>query len=115
MQQMGCDIVIQLLEGSPFAFEPIDAKPQMVRMTRKSIDDFQIVATPLARTQEIIVEPATVAEMLEKIKAMQVPEQAAIRARNRLRESRESYDIDSSPRQIFHAQIISIDDHREAA
>jgi hypothetical protein len=86
-------------------FRPIDAMPQFTTTERKSIDDFGIFATPLARTEEIIVEPETVMQLLEKIKAMQSPEQAAIRARNRSRERRLD---EATPRTQFHAQILSI-------
>jgi hypothetical protein len=86
-------------------FSPIDAMPQFTMQERKSVDDFGIFATPLARTEEIIVEPETVMQLLEKIKAMQSPEQAAIRERNRSRERRMGEPIQ---RQQFHAQILSI-------
>lgn len=43
--------------------------------------------------QELIVEPATVAELLDKIKAMQAPQLAAARERNRLREAREGRPV----------------------
>lgn len=86
-------------------FRPIDAMPQFRTEERKSIDDFGIFATPLARTEEIIVEPETVMSLLEKIKAMQSPDQAAIRERNKSRERRMDQPIQ---RQQFHAQILSL-------
>lgn len=85
-------------------FAAIDAMPQFVNSERKSIEDFGIFATPLVRTEEIIVEPQTVASLLEQIKKLQVPEQAAIRQRNRARDVGES----PRPREQFHAQILSI-------
>lgn len=87
------------------AFSPIDAYPQFTTTEQKNIDDFGIFATPLARTEEIIVEPETVMSLLEKIKTMQSPEQAAIRERNRYRERQIGEPIQ---RQQFHAQILSI-------
>lgn len=87
------------------AFKPIDAMPQFVNTERKSIEDLGIFATPLVRTEEIIVEPQDVASLLEQIKQIQLPEQAAIRARQRLKEGREGQ---AHPRQKFHAQILSI-------
>lgn len=89
-------------------FKPIDAMPQIVNTEIKSIDDLGIFATPLVRTEEIIVEPQTVEALLAQIKKIQAPEQAAIRARQRLRENREGMMIDAIPRQRFHAQILSI-------
>lgn len=96
-------------------FQQIDAKPQWAEIEIKSIEDFKIFATPLARTEEIIVEPQTVSAMLEKIREMQAPEQARLRAKQRLEASREGLRGDAVPRQRFHAQIISIEDHRLAA
>lgn len=90
-------------------FNPIDAMPQMMNIEKRDIEDFSIFATPLARTEEIIVEPGTVAECLDIIKKIQLPEQGAIRERKRLAESREGRDMTSAvPRQKFHAQILSI-------
>lgn len=98
----GSDIVVQTMESS-FDFLPIDAAPQYVETTRKSIEDFGIFATPLARTEEIIVEPETVMGLLEKIKKLQAPELAAIRECNRMRDRTEPMR-----RQQFHAQILSL-------
>ena len=94
-------------------FEPIDARPQYIA-ERKSIKDFDIFATPLARTEEIIVEPQDVMAMLEQIKKMQAPGQAEIRQRDRARDRSGYYDLEPQPRQVFHAQILSIADRRAA-
>jgi hypothetical protein len=90
------------------SFRPIDAMPQVVKQEIRSIEDLGIFATPLVRTEEIIVEPHTVEKLMEQIKSLQAPEQAAIRARNRLRESRDGTEPRVGPRQKFHAQILSI-------
>lgn len=50
--------------------------------------------------EQLIVEPATVAELLDQIRRMQAPEQAAIRERQRQRER-------AAPHRL-HAQILSI-------
>lgn len=96
-------------------FQQIDALPQFVETKRVSADDLRIFATPLTRTEELIVEPQDVAAMLEQIRKMQAPEQARIRAKERLQQSREGTPIEIHPRQNFHAQIISIDQYRKAA
>lgn len=57
---------------------------------------FQKIDTPVA--EELIVDPPTVQQLLDQIRAMQEPEQAEIRRRNRGRES-------LRPR--LHAQIMS--------
>lgn len=87
-------------------FEPIDATPQLIELDRERIaagDTHRIFAPAQRRTEEIIVEPATVASLLEEIKKLQLPEQDAIRQRNR---AREGFDV--RPRQTLHAQIITL-------
>lgn len=93
-------------------FRQIDAEPQITTEPIRSIEDLKIFATPLVRTEELIVEPANVAAMLERIREMQVPEQERIRQKERLRQAREAME---GPRQTFHAQIISISEFRKAA
>lgn len=90
------------------SFKAIDAQPQFCDREIKHIDDLGIFATPLVRTQELIVDPEKVGEILAKIAEAQLPEQAAIRERSRLRASREGMSIDAHPRQKFHAQVLSI-------
>lgn len=65
----------------------------------KQLSDFAVFA-PMA--EEIIVEPATVAGLLDQIKQLQAPELAAIRERNRRADSR------NFTAQRFHAQIVSL-------
>lgn len=86
----------------------VDAEPQIATHKVVSMNDLNIFATPLTRTEELIVDPADVGAILEKIKAAQRPEQERIRARQRLRESREGMMIDAQPQMNFHAQILSI-------
>lgn len=95
-------------------FRQIDAQPQMVETEIKSLDDFKIFATPLVRTEEIIVEPQTVSAMLDRIREMQAPEQAALREKQRLAARRDGLDAGAVPQQRFHAQIISIAERRAA-
>lgn len=96
-------------------FKQIDALPQWVDTKIETPDDLRIFATPLARTEELIVEPQTVEAMLEQIRKMQAPEQARMRAKARLSDSRQGKPIEIHPRQRFHAQVISISDYRDAA
>lgn len=91
------------VDAETFAFSPIDARAQFVSIEHKRIEDFGIFATPLTRTEEIIVEPATVVDLMNKIRALQAPELAEIRRRNHVREHAEA-----APRQQFHAQILSL-------
>lgn len=86
-------------------FKAIDAQPRLNNNCEiKRFEDFGIFAAPLVRTEELIVEPRSVQQLLEQIREMQSPEQKEIRARNRSRDF-------SAPSQAtkFHAQIISFD------
>jgi hypothetical protein len=98
------DFTAQVCDGFR-DFEAIDARPQMHEIRNESIKDFNMFAAPLVRTEEIIVEPETVADLMSKIRRLQGPELAAIRERNRLAAARGDYTQD---RQKFHAQILSI-------
>ncbi len=84
-------------------FRPIDAEPQYITSERKTIEDFKIFASPLVRTEEIIIEPQSVAECLDLIRKMQSPELAAIRKRNAQRDREQPIN-----QQNFHAQVISL-------
>lgn len=99
------DMYVQLMESS-FDFRPFDAVPQFTSVARKSIEDFGIFAPCLTRTEEIIVEPATVAGLLEQIKSLQAPELDAIRERNRQADRRGVSE--PMQQQRFHAQIVSL-------
>lgn len=94
-------------ETNPFAgFRPIDAKTQMVRTS--NIEDLIVFAPCMAETQELIVDEAEVSSILAKLIEAQRPEQERIRARKRLRESREGLELGAEPQRKFHAQILSI-------
>lgn len=105
--------VLQLGQ-SVLNYRQIDAAPQITNMEYRSIEDLGIFAVPLARTEEIIVEPADVSALLEQIRKMQAPEQAEIRARQRSRERAGENPL-TRPSQQFHAQIISFNKARQAA
>ena len=85
-------------------FRPIDATPQYIHSEIKSIEDFNLFATPLVRTQEIIVEPETVSSLMEQIKKLQVTDLEAIRKRR----SRQEGSTAPMPAHQFHAQILSL-------
>jgi hypothetical protein len=82
-------------------FLDIDATPQYVDTPIRSIRDFKLFANPLVRTEEIIVEPQSVAECLDLIRKLQSPDLERIRQANRARG-------DAINRQNFHAQIITM-------
>lgn len=106
--------VVNMIGDSLDRFRQIDARPAFDRFERKSIEDFGIFNVPLVRTEEIIVDPGEVSDILQKLLEMQSPEQKAIRDRNRGRDRRGEM-LEAGPVQKFHAQIISLDSVRAAA
>ena len=69
------------------ALRPIDATPAFAQVTERTLFEmpfFQTLHVPAA--EPLIVDQATVSDLLERIRAMQAPEQAEIRARNASRE-----------------------------
>jgi hypothetical protein len=97
-----------------FSFKQFDAAPQFSAMRYDNIEDLGIFAAPLVRTEELIVEPADVSALLEQIRRMQAPGQAEIRAKQRTRECTDRIP-DARPMTRFHAQIITLDQMRNAA
>lgn len=94
---------IKVFDVESFGFEAIDARTSFIESESKSMDDFKIWMAPLVKTEEIIVEPDTVADLMAKIRQMQQPELQAIRERNRRMERGEAMDPTR-----YHAQIISL-------
>lgn len=73
--------------GSTGALRSIDATPGFAQVTERDLFEmpfFQTLHVPAA--EPLIVDQATVSDLLERIRLMQAPEQAAIRARNTSRE-----------------------------
>lgn len=82
-------------------FAPVDAVPHIAALTHKRIEEFALFGAPLVKTEEIIIEPQSVAECLELIRKMQAPELADLRKRNAQR-------AEPINQQRFHAQILSL-------
>ena len=106
--RMSHGIQMALYDDNRPNFKLIDAQSQFVKREYVNLEDMGIFATPLVRTEELIVEPDQVSAILEKLREAQVPEQAAIRARQRQRESREGMQVGAEPQTRFHAQILSL-------
>lgn len=87
--------------------EPVDMQTQMVEV--KSLEDMNLFAGCLARTNEIIVDPDDVSAMMDRILDLQKPG-AQAHYEQVLRDSREEGSImrGAGPRQQFHAQVISL-------
>jgi hypothetical protein len=96
-------------------FVQIDARPQLMTRKIERLEDMNIFATTLKRTEEIVVDKAdmTVVEHLEAIKRLQAPKQQEIRQRI-LREGAtpEGSRIDAAPRMNVIAQLV---EYRDAA
>lgn len=89
------------------AYQPADMAPQFAMQERKDIEDYGIFATPLVRTNEIIVPEETVGDLLDRLLEYQEPSKAEY-MKHKLRENREGQQMDVMPQQKFHAQILSI-------
>jgi hypothetical protein len=92
-------------------FRPVDMQPQVQsRNEIKDIEDMGLFATAsLARTNEIIVDPDSVADMLARINDLQDPERKEHFAKMAEEARRGGGDRSNyRPRQNFHAQIISL-------
>lgn len=104
MQYMASEMRVELRESS-FSFIEFDAKPQYTNEQIRVLDVASLFATPLVRTEEIIVDPQDVSTMLEQIRKMQAPEMAEIRKREQRRDRRD--EVNPGQREVFHAQILS--------
>ncbi len=85
-------------------FQPIDAQPQLLQIKRRKLEDFAHFAPAHTRTQQLIVPEESVDDLMARILEMQHgPRIERIRA-----EIAEGQRVDFTPRQKFHAQIISL-------
>lgn len=90
-------------------FRPVDMQPQYQAHEETNIEDMNLFATPLARTQEIIVDPNSVPKLMDRILELQDPARKAHFAKMVEEARRPGMMIDSiRPRQQFHAQILSL-------
>lgn len=89
-------------------FSPVDTKPQIMTMQERSIDDFKIFKESICRTDEIIVEPAKVSEILKQIIGAQSIKQKEIREKRRKQRNREGCVPESMEDTNVHAQIVTL-------
>ena len=92
-------------------FSPVDMQPQMQSKTDiQTIEDMALFAgVALARTKEIVVDPATVADMMTQILKMQDPARKEYYEEQVRIAGQSGQRIDAvRPRQKFHAQIVSL-------
>lgn len=90
--------------------QPMDMEPYPRELRAVSMRQFSLADLYPVETQEIIVEPKTVASLLEEIKKLQAPELAAIRERNRRRDPTRHLQDQPVPewREEVSAQIITL-------
>lgn len=91
-----------IMQGGWPSLRYVETIPRLETVEYRDLFDLPLFASlnePAA--EQLIVEPATVSELLDQIRRMQAPEQAAIRERERQRER-------LAPKTRLHAQILSI-------
>ena len=90
--------------------QPVDMQPQMLQKVTSMEDMALFAGASLARTNEIIVDPDSVADMLARISDLQDPARKEHFLQMTKEASREGRSMDGiiQPRQNFHAQIISL-------
>lgn len=86
---------ISMAECSLDSYSIVDARPRFISMG--DTDSDRLFASAVPKVEEILIEPQSVAECLELIRKMQVPEMVEVRKRNEARNAA----------QRFHAQIVS--------
>ncbi len=86
--------------------DPVDMRPQMIEV--KSIEDMNLFAGCMARTHEVVVDPETVPDLMARILEMQEPGRQEHFRQMVADNRREDQMMRPSPRQQFHAQIISL-------
>ncbi len=112
VERMAHDIVLHMYNQAPMDFHPIDALPQMDNEIKTvTLDDLKIFAdAQLVRTEEVIVMPDSVPDLMTHILKLQDPKQRELRAKARREQILKDHDLRvAGPRQRFHAQIITID------
>jgi hypothetical protein len=114
VQMFGSTLILNVMHQGPVEFRPIDAQPMWedpACSTTTNIDDLKIFAdAQLVRTEEVIVMPDNVPELMAHILKLQDPKQAEIRERVRKDKLVNGLQLeDVRPRQRFHAQILSLE------
>jgi hypothetical protein len=104
------NVRFQQVDGYPVpnlsAYSPVDMRPQMVEV--KDLEDMQMFAGCLARTQELIVDPDDVTSMMDRILALQDPARQEYYKRQLRANREEGVRMQAAPRQQFHAQVVSL-------
>jgi hypothetical protein len=90
-------------------FRQVDAEPYLCNQEIKDIEDFKLFSVPLTRTEELIVEPKDVNDLMQEIMKLQSPKQKEIRDKRR-RTSRQGMNLDGLAKGVpkVHAQIITL-------
>lgn len=96
------DIMTWLPEASP-----VDMRPT-IQYETKDIEDFKIFACPLVRTNEVIVDPNSVPELMDRILELQDPARKEHFLQMAKESRQEGSIIRPGPQQNFHAQIVSL-------
>jgi hypothetical protein len=84
----------------------VEYEPSVEQLHVKTLSD--MVLFKEKPKKEILVEPATIPEMMELIKKMQSPRQKELRDKQRDRAKREIYTMEQEVTAISHAEIITL-------
>lgn len=92
-----------MLPGRPPNMQWVDTRPRLEELELRELHELPLFATLDAPAgEQLIVDPLTVSEMLDRIREMQSPEMRAIREREN-RRAREDVQ-----KQMIHAQVVSL-------
>lgn len=105
IQQLSSDIQFNIIPtyGELGRISAIDARPELASIENVRLSEMDVFKT-IMDSEEIIVDPNDVPELMEKILKAQEPKQQEIR--QRIRKENERRDIRQSNK--LHAQIISL-------
>lgn len=113
MVTMGSNIAIQMInEASPLAsrFNPMNPEPMLT--TIQSLEEFRFFRTLSPDVKDIAVDPSKVPDLLDLVLKCQLPQQEAIRRRERSRENLDTYRRmgleNIKPLHEVRAQIITL-------
>lgn len=104
------DVQFRQIQEPDWAREttPVDMKPMVIQEIKSFEDTFLFAGAPLVRTNEIIIDPNDVGNMMDRILELQDPDK-----KEHFLEAAKAARVQGSvaragPRQNFHAQILSI-------
>ncbi len=104
------DVRVQHVHMPPWCHEttPVDMKPTVITEMKTFEDTFLFAGAPLVRTNEIIIDPNDVGNMMDRILELQDPDKKEHFLEAAKAAKAQGSVARAGPRQNFHAQILSI-------